>query len=85
MEQVKKIAIFIEVFLSKTQVNIGTTLPIQDMMLCNAITSIEYPLTTTGVDNFFFSYQLSLLYTLTTHAGSDNQEKKHDNRNECNS
>ncbi len=72
----KKIAIFIEVFLSKTRVNIGTTLPIQDMMLCNAITSTEYPLTTTGVDQFFFSYQLSLLYTLTTHAGSDNQEKK---------
>lgn len=72
----KKIAIFIELFLSKTQVNIGTTLSIQDMMLCNAITSAEYPLTTTGVDHFFFfSYQLSCLYTLTTHAGSDNQEK----------
>ncbi len=70
----KKIAIFIEVFLSKTRVNIGVTLPIQDMMLCNATTSTEYPLTTTGVDYFFYSYQL--LYTLTTHAGSDNQEKK---------
>lgn len=43
MEQVKKIAIFIEVFLSKTQVKIGTTLPIQDMMLCNAITSTHWP------------------------------------------
>lgn len=85
MEQVKKIAIFIEVFLSKTQVNIGTTLSIQDMTLCNAITSVEYSLATTDVDHFFFSYHFSLLYTLTTHAGSDNQEKKHDNRNECNS
>ena len=75
MEQVKKIAIFIEVFLSKTKINIETTLPIQDLMLCYAITSVEYPLTRTGVDLFFFSYQPSLLYTLTTHAGSDNQEK----------
>lgn len=72
MEQVKKIAIFIEVFLSKTWVNIGTTLPIQDAMLCNAITSVDYPLTTTGVDHSFLSYQLLLLYTLTTRAGSDN-------------
>lgn len=72
----EKIATFIEGFLSKTQVNIGTTLSIRDMVLCTAITSIEYPPTTTGIDHFFFSYQLSLLYTLTTHAGSDNQEKK---------
>lgn len=36
----KKIGIFIEVFLSKTQVKIGT-LSIQDMVLCNAISLAE--------------------------------------------
>lgn len=68
MEQVKKkTAIFIEVFLSKTRVNMGTTLPIQDVMLCNAITSIEYPLTTTGGDQFFFlTSTLTLVYTDNT-------------------
>lgn len=54
MEQVKKIAIFIEVFLSKTRVNIGTTFSIQDMMLGNTITLVEFPLTNTSVDHFFF-------------------------------
>lgn len=78
MEQVKKIAIFIEGFLWKTQVNIVVTLPIQDMIICNAVTSIEDSLTTTDTDNFLFfsSYQRSLLYTLTTHADSDKQEKE---------
>lgn len=64
----EKTVIFIEVFLSKTQVNIGTTLPIQDMTLCNAITSMERPLTTTDVDNFlfFFISTLTLVYTDNT-------------------
>lgn len=71
----QKTAIFIEVFLSKTQANIGTTLPIQEMTLSNALTSIDCILTTAGFDSFFLSYQLSLLYTLTTYAGLDKHRK----------
>ena len=39
----KKIAIFIEVFLSKTRVSIKTTLPIQDVTLCNTINLSRVP------------------------------------------
>lgn len=67
MEQVKKIAIFIEVFLSKTRVNIGTTFSIQDTMLCNTVTLAEFPLTNTSADHFFFFISTPVLvYTDNT-------------------
>lgn len=71
MEQVRGGGIFIEVFLSKTLVNIEMAPSIHDALLLPQLNNSWPP---QGCI-FFSSYQLSCLYILTKHVASDDRKR----------